>query len=155
MLILLFFSLPYHHPPVFFIIHNPTIPPLILRGGEGGVMPASHAMSMACTGMLQGELGKILTFQHMDIFSDSLRLCLKNFNTLLVQFDKRACTDTSDNNRINFLIIQCFDRVAGTMCMMLIVVVDRCHIVAISLNNNECRGRAEMSIHLTVHTFSL
>jgi hypothetical protein len=47
-------------------------------------MSASTAVAVTGTGMLQGKLGETLIFQHLDVFSDSLCLCLKNLDTQLV-----------------------------------------------------------------------
>jgi hypothetical protein len=100
-------------------------------------MAATHPVSVAGTGVLQGEFREILISQHPDIFPDRLGLCLKNLDTKLVQFSQRARTDTPDHDCIDVLIVQGFQRIARAMRMMLVFVIDRCYGVAVRLDNEE------------------
>jgi hypothetical protein len=112
-------------------------------------MSASTAVAMTGTGVLQSELGEILIFQHLDVFSDSLCLCLKNFDSQLIQPAQSACTYSAYYNCFNLLIIESLQRIARTMRMMLVTVIDAGYFIVLSVDNNKYRSGTKMSINLT------
>jgi hypothetical protein len=118
-------------------------------------MSAAYSMAVAGAGMLGREFREIPVFQHKDILFHRLGLRLKNLNTLLIQLCQSAPSDTRDNNCINMLAIQRLHRIALSMLVVLVAVLDCCKAIICGINNNERGSRTKMSIYLTIHTFNL
>jgi hypothetical protein len=65
----------------------------------------------------------------------------------LVQPGKRSRSDASNDNRINLLVIERLHRVACSMRVMLVPIVDRRDTVRISIDYDKYRGRAKVVVH--------
>ena len=70
-------------------------------------------------------------------------------NTHLVQPRERARADAAHNDRVNLLVVERLHRIARSVRVVLVPVVDRCKSIRVRIDNHEYRRLAEMVVHGT------
>ena len=76
-------------------------------------------------------------------------------NAHLVQPRERARANAAHNDRIDLLVVESFHRIARSMRVVLVLVVDRCKGIRVRIDNHEYRSRAEMVVHGTLYPLVL
>jgi len=110
-------------------------------------MSAAPIVAVSTAASLDRQHGEAFRLELCYILSYCLPLGTMHRDPHLVQPGKSSRTDTSNNNGINFLIIERFHRIACTMRVVLVSIVDRRNSVRVSIDNDKYGGRAKMVIY--------
>ena len=88
-------------------------------------MSASPVFAVAAAAPLERKHGEALRRVHRHVFTYRGRLCAMHHDPHLVQPGERARADAADDNCIYLLIVERLHRVARSMRVVLVLVIDR------------------------------
>jgi hypothetical protein len=80
---------------------------------------------------------------------------MENLNAAFPQFSQCACSNAANDHGVNFLMVQSSNRIAGSICMMLIRVGHTHYLSLISLDDDEDGCGTKMFVNPTFDPFIL
>ena len=96
-------------------------------------------MAVTAAATLRRILGELFCVKQRYILLNRRLRCAVYPDAELVQPGERSCADAPRNDRVDLLIVDRFDGVAGAVGMVLVVVVDHRQVIRFAVNDHEQR----------------
>jgi hypothetical protein len=96
-------------------------------------------MAVTAAATLRHILGELFCVEQRYILLNRWMRCAVYSDAELVQPGERSCADAPGNDRVDLLIIDRFDGVAGAVGMVLVVVPDHRQVIRFTVNDQEQR----------------
>src|SRR5512143_738224 len=111
----------------------------------------SMTVAVAAAGALEQILGEPLFLVQREVLSDGPRTGPVYRDARLAEARESACTDAAHHDRVDLLVVQRLDRIAGAVGVVLVTVVYRGYRIRVGVHDDECRGGPEMIEHRAGH----
>lgn len=116
---------------------------------------AASPLAVTATCVLQSQQGKFSLFQKTEVLIDCFSRRSVNADAPGIEPGNRPCTYTSDHDGIYCSTAYRLDRVACTVNMVQVSIVNRADFSCLGVDHDEYGGRAKMAINRTFDSIIL
>jgi hypothetical protein len=113
------------------------------------------AMTVVATCGCRVDFGQPSLFERRNRFTRCWVLTAEDLKSRSAQLTERSRADTASHDRVDILAVQGRDRLAHSMSVVEVLVLDRPALAALGIHHNEGRRRPEVPAHLALQTLVL